>query len=84
MHIQPNICTNKAFSCTSTRLNPYTLAGVVTYMFHTSQSTGINLVDVLHLHMCLAACMCMFELTVTGWWIIVTQLSIPNQFELHS
>ena len=27
--------------------------------------------------------MCAFELTVTGWWIIVTYLSIPNWFELH-
>ena len=28
-------------------------------------------------------CMCMLELTITGWWIIVTYLSIPNWFELQ-
>ena len=33
MHMQPNTCTNEAFSSTSTRFNSYTLAGVVAYMF---------------------------------------------------
>ena len=28
-------------------------------------------------------CMCMLELTITGWWIIVSYLSIPNWFELQ-
>ena len=28
-------------------------------------------------------CMCMLELTITGWWIIVAYLSIPNWFELQ-
>ena len=28
-------------------------------------------------------CMCMLELTITGWWIIVTYLSTPNWFELQ-
>ena len=27
--------------------------------------------------------MCMLELTITGWWIIVAYLSIPNWFELQ-
>ena len=29
-------------------------------------------------------CMCMLELTITGCWIIVAYLTIPNWFELHS
>ena len=28
-------------------------------------------------------CMCMLELTIKGWWIIVAYLSIPNWFELQ-
>ena len=28
-------------------------------------------------------CMCMLELTITGWWIIVAYLSIPNWFKLQ-
>ena len=28
-------------------------------------------------------CMCMLELTIIGWWIIVAYLSIPNWFELQ-
>ena len=28
-------------------------------------------------------CMCMLELTITGWWIIVAYLSISNWFELQ-
>ena len=28
-------------------------------------------------------CMCILELTITGWWIIVAYLSIPNWFELQ-
>ena len=66
MHMQPNTCTNEAFSSTSTRFNPY-------------------FVDVLEnasfVHV--FGCMCMLELTITGWWIIVAYLSIPNWFELQ-
>ena len=49
-----------------------TLAGVVAYMFIPAK-VGINLVDVLEnasfVHV--FGCMCMLELTITGWWIIV-------------
>ena len=46
---------------------------------------GLNLVDVLEnasfVHV--FGCMCMLELIITGWWIIVAYLSIPNWFELQ-
>ena len=53
-----------------------TLAGVVAYMFYIPAKVqqGLNLVDMLEnasfVHV--FGCMCMLELTVTGWWIIVS------------
>ena len=82
VHMQPNTCKNEAFSSTSTRFNPYFGWCCCLYVY-TSQS--INLVDVLEnasfVHV--FGCMCMLELTITGWWIIVAYLSIPNWFELQ-
>ena len=82
--MQTNTCTNEAFSSTSIQDLILTLAGVVAYMFIPAK-VGINLVDLLEnasfVHV--FGCMCMLELTITGWWIIVAYLSIPNWFELQ-
>ena len=85
--MQPNTYTNEVFSSTSTRFNPYFSWCCHLYVLHCTYQPkqGLNLADVLEnasfVHV--FGCMCMFELTVTGWWIIVAQLSIPNWFELH-
>ena len=71
MHMQLNTCTNKAFSSTSTRFNPY-FGWYKTYKRKHQPKYGLNLVDVLEnasfVHV--FGCMCMLELTDTGWWII--------------
>ena len=62
-----------------------TLAGVVAYMFIPAKVGIKSCIDVLEnasfVHV--FGCMCMLELTITGWWIIVAYISIPNWFELQ-
>ena len=83
--MQPNTCTNEAFSSTSTRFNPYFGWYKHIRKQQHQPKQGLNLVDVLEnasfVHV--FSCMCMLELTITGWWIIVAYLSIPNWFELQ-
>ena len=86
MHMQPNTCTNEAFFSTYLQDLIPTLAGVVAYTFMPAK-VGIKscryvLKNASFVHV--FGCMCMLELTVAGWWIIVAYLSIPNWFELHS
>ena len=85
MHMQPNTCTNEVFSSTSTRFNPALLWLVLLLICLQQPKYRLNLVDVLEnasfVHV--FGCMCMLELTVTGLWIIVVYLSIPNWFELQ-
>ena len=73
MHMQPNTCTNEAFSSTSTRFNPKFGWFCRLYVLY-QPKLGLNLVDVLEnasfVHV--FGYMCMFELTITGWWIIIT------------
>ena len=62
----------------------HTLAGVVAYMFIPAKVGIKSCRCARECFICTCVgCMCMFELTITGWWIIVAYLSIPNWFELQ-
>ena len=84
MPMQPNTYINEAFSSTSTRFNPQ-FDRYKTYKQQHLPKWGLSLVDVLENASFVHAFVCIgiFELTVTSWWIIATQFSIPNWFELH-
>ena len=73
MRMQPNTCANEVFPSTFTRFNPYFRWCCHLYVLY-QPKYGFNLLDVLEnasfAHV--FGCMCMLELTVTGWWIIVT------------
>ena len=73
MPMQPITCTNEVLSSTSTKFNLY-FGRFKTYKRPHQPKKGLNLVDVLEnpsfVHV--FGCTDMFELTVTGWWIIVT------------
>ena len=77
MHMQPNTCTNKAFCITHLEDLITTLVAVVAYMYVSyspSRDEILYSVDVLEIasSVYVLGCMCMFELMVTGWWIVVT------------
>ena len=62
-----------------------TLAGVVAYMFIPAK-VGIKSCRCARecfIYTCVWLHVHALELTITGWWIIVAYLSIPNWFELQ-
>ena len=69
MHMQPNTCTNEAFSIAHLQDLIPTLAGVVAYMFIPAKAEikscrcAIGNASFVHVF----GCMCMLELTVTVW-----------------
>ena len=76
-NMQPNACTNKAFSSTSTKFNPYLGWSYHLYILYQSKQE-LNLVDEPENALFVHAFIYIFELTVTGWCIIDTQLFLTG------